>query len=187
MDNKLTIEPLKLKGAFLVRSSIFGDHRGQFSRWFCSKELKHILKKRVICQVNMSATEKEGTVRGLHYQLPPQCETKLVRCIRGKVWDTIIDIRSDLKTFLESISIELDEQDSTMLVIPEGMAHGFQSLQDNSQLLYMHTEFYSPESESGLNINDPALNLFWPRPITNMSERDKQFSNVPKGFTGLSL
>jgi dTDP-4-dehydrorhamnose 3,5-epimerase len=187
MDKKLSIEELAIAGVYLIRSSIFGDQRGQFARWFCANELNSILGTKTLCQVNMSLTHHQGSVRGLHFQHPPYCETKLIRCIRGKIWDVAVDLRAGSPTFLKHISIELSADNPTMIVIPEGIAHGFQSLENNSQLLYMHTEFYTPEAESGLNIHDPILNICWPQPITEVSVRDENLENLTSEFTGLTL
>lgn len=165
----------------------YSDSRGTFTRWFCEQELMSALDGRHIAQANHSHTEQIGTVRGLHYQVPPHSEMKLVRCIRGKVYDVVVDLRRNSDTFLRWHSFELSDQSPEMLVIPEGFAHGFQVLEAGSELLYLHTAVYAPDSESGLRFDDPVLGINWPMPPEGVSDRDRSHSFITKSFAGIGL
>ena len=171
---KLNIKKLKLEGTYVVETNPFMDSRGVFSRYFCKRELKSILKNREILNINFSKNYKKGAVRGLHYQRPPYAEMKMPRCISGKVLDIFVDIRKNSKTFLKSDSIILSEENQKMLIIPEGFAHGFQSLEDNSQIIYLSTEYFYHEYEHALNIKDPNLKIKLPLIISEISEKDDQ-------------
>ncbi|MFO8162962.1 MAG: dTDP-4-dehydrorhamnose 3,5-epimerase family protein [Desulfatiglandales bacterium] len=171
--DKLKISPLKLSGTYIIETLPFKDDRGVFARFFCQKEMGNILLDRQIVNVNFSKNYKKGAVRGLHYQLSPFAEMKMPRCIKGRVVDVFVDVRKDSPTFLQWDSIELSDEDMKMLVIPEGFAHGFQSLEDDSELMYLTTQFFSKELERALNIKDPRLNINLPIEITDMSDRDK--------------
>ena len=172
--NKLKITKLKLEGTYVVEPNPFRDSRGIFSRYFCKRELKYIIQDREIVNINYSKNYKKGAVRGLHYQKPPYTEMKMPRCINGKVLDIFVDIRKNSKTFLKSDSIILSEKNQKMLIIPEGFAHGIQSLEDNSQILYLSTEYFYGKHEKLLNIKDPHLNIKLPLPISDISEKDDQ-------------
>ena len=128
--------------------------------------------------MNHSFNNLKGTIRGMHFQKEPHQEKKLVRCIKGSVFDVIIDLRKESETFLKYISIELSEKNKTMILIPENFAHGFQTLEDNTELLYHHTEFYNKEFEDGLLYNDPQLKITWPLPVTVISEKDKGYTPI---------
>lgn len=172
---------------FLVQTTPFTDTRGSFYRAFCTQELDLILGKRQICQINVSRTETVGTVRGLHFQYPPHAEMKLVRCIRGCVWDVAVDLRKESPTFLQWYGVELSAGNTQMLMIPEGVAHGFQVLAPSSELLYLHTAFYKPDFEGGLRYNDPTIQISWPLPITEVSKRDHSHPLLTEDFQGLTL
>lgn len=187
MDNKLTVESLNIEGTFIVLNQKMHDYRGNFSRLFCKTELESILAERVILQINQSITNTKGTIRGMHYQTQPYAEMKLVRCIKGSIWDVMVDLRKDSPTFLKVISNELNSSNACMLIIPEGVAHGFQSLENDSQLIYLHTELFSPNSEQGINPFDPILNINWPLPMTTISERDQSFEMLDKNYKGIEL
>lgn len=171
---KIKITKLSLESTYVVEPYPFVDTRGVFSRYFCKKELKKIIQEREIVNINYSKNYKKGAVRGLHYQIPPYAEMKMPRCINGKVLDIFVDIRKNSKTFLKSDSIILSEENQKMLIIPEGFAHGIQSLEDNSQILYLSTEYFYDEYEYALNIKDPLLNIKLPITISNISEKDNQ-------------
>jgi dTDP-4-dehydrorhamnose 3,5-epimerase len=162
-----------LKGAFIIEISPLKDHRGFFERMFCKKELSAIGFTKEIVQVNHSYTLKKGTVRGLHFQRPPFAETKIIRCIKGSVFDIAVDIRKESPTFLHWYGVELTEDNNKLYYLPEGFAHGFQTLQANTELLYFHSEYFNHQSEGALNFNDPILKLVLPLQITDMSERDR--------------
>ncbi len=177
----------KFEDLYVADVNLISDNRGSFGRLFCHEILAPAIKDREILQINFSLTEKCGSIRGLHFQHPPHSEMKLVRCIKGKVWDVVVDIRRDSDTFLQWHAEELSEDNARMIIIPEGFAHGFQTMEDSSQLLYLHTEYYKPDSESGLAFNDPSLAISWPLPIHDISERDKNFPFLTKQFSGLIL
>ena len=163
------------------------DKRGAFSRLYCEKELAPVIRNRRILQVNHSQTAKIGAVRGMHFQQPPHSEIKFVRCIKGKVWDVAVDLRAGSVTFLHWHAIELSALNMLMIAIPEGFAHGFQVLEAESELLYLHTALYVPEAERGLNYGDPFLNINWPLPVTDLSARDKQHAFINQDFKGIRL
>lgn len=174
-----------LQGAFVIEPQIYQDNRGQFLRYFCEKEFEKIGFKKKFVQLNHSITNKKGTIRGMHYQIAPLQEAKLVKCIKGKIFDVIIDLRKDSPSFLNWFGIELSEQNKIMLFIPEGFAHGFQTLEENCELLYHHSEFYSPEYEAGIIYNDPLIKIEWKLPVSEISERDLNHKQLTKNFKGI--
>lgn len=184
---KLTLHQTNIDGINYVCSNRQSDNRGSFSRWFCQKELSALLPNQSIVQINHSVSAKAGTVRGFHFQYPPYAEYKLVRCIAGAIIDIGVDLRAGSDTFLQHVMVELSEDNDTMLIVPPGCAHGFQTLTDDVELLYLHTAFYSPEAEGGLRYDDPTLKINWPLPITCLSERDKSFTPLEPDYTGLTL
>ncbi|GHG69285.1 dTDP-4-dehydrorhamnose 3,5-epimerase [Alishewanella longhuensis] len=185
--DKLSRQSTKLAGVELITSLRHSDSRGSFSRWFCQQELASLLPRQQIVQINHSISSKQGTVRGMHFQYPPYAEYKLVRCIVGRVFDVVIDLRAGSASFMQHISVELSPEQNTMLLIPPGCAHGFQSLTDNAELLYLHSAFYTPDAEGGLRFDDPALKIDWPLPISCVSERDAQLPLLNQHFSGLKL
>jgi dTDP-4-dehydrorhamnose 3,5-epimerase len=176
-----------IAGVNLIESAPFVDTRGSFSRIYCEQELGESIGSRRIVQINYSKTVAVGVVRGMHYQNPPHAEMKFIRCIKGSVWDVAVDLRANSSTLLKWHAEELTSENARMLVIPEGCAHGFQSLEPNSELLYLHTAFYTPEMEDGIAYNDPRLKITWPLPVTDLSARDKQFSPIPSSFSGIRV
>ena len=142
--------------------------------------------QRRIVQINHSRTRLPGALRGLHYQRPPHAEMKFVRCIRGRVWDVALDLRTGSPTFLQWHAEELNPDRSRMLVVPEGCAHGFQVLEPDSEMLYLHTAFYEPAFEGGLAYNDPRLAITWPLPVTELSGADSRRPFLTEDFLGLS-
>jgi dTDP-4-dehydrorhamnose 3,5-epimerase len=183
----MKIEWLNLNGAAVVDAEPFIDSRGTFSRFFCERELSEILGDRHIVNVNFSRTTEKGAIRGMHFQCPPMAEMKFVRCIRGSVFDVIIDIRRDSPTFLKWYGVKLTADNMKMLCVPEGFAHGFQALEDNSEMLYLHSEFYSRECESALNYADPMLAIEWPLKPTDISEKDKNHKMINNDFCGVKI
>lgn len=165
--------PLELNGLYLLETEPFKDHRGQFARLFCARELAEIGLDKPIAQINHSLTRAKGAVRGMHFQLPPHAEVKIVRCLRGTCFDVAVDLREDSPTFLRWHGEILTGENNRSLLIPEGFAHGFQSLEPDTELLYFHTEFYTPDSESGVRYDDPAIGIEWPLPVCDISEKDK--------------
>jgi len=176
-----------ISGLNILESDLKNDHRGGFSRFFCERELSACLGSRKIVQINHSRTSKIGAVRGMHFQHPPYAEFKLVRCLRGRVWDVAVDIRHGSPTFLQWHAEILCPQNNQMLIIPEGFAHGFQALEANSELLYLHTNFYTPNAESGLLHDDPILGIEWPKPFTDLSTRDKNHLPLNPEFSGIKI
>ena len=163
-----------LKGAFLIDLERRGDDRGWFARLFCQNEFGQLGLCRNIAQANNSFSKFKGTLRGMHYQLPPKAEDKIVRCLRGALLDVIVDLRPDSATFLQHIAVELTAENRTMLFVPKGFAHGFLTLADDTEAFYMVTEFYSPQHERGLRYNDPKLAIRWPFEPTVVSDKDSK-------------
>jgi dTDP-4-dehydrorhamnose 3,5-epimerase len=163
------------------------DHRGAFARLYCEDELARLVGPRRIVQINLSRTATIGALRGLHYQQPPHAEMKLVRCLKGRVWDVAVDLRHDSPTFLRWHAEELTPTSNRMMLIPEGFAHGFQVLEPDSELLYLHTAFYTPSSEGGLHHNDPRLTIHWPLTVTDLSRRDAAYPFINSAFSGVDL
>lgn len=181
----MTFSPTPLKGSYIINLTPFSDERGWFARTYCENEFREIGHAEKWVQMNHSCTTKKGTVRGMHYQLPPFREIKMVRCIRGKAFDVIIDIRKDSATFLQWFGVELSPEAMNMLYIPVGFAHGFQTLSDNSEMIYHHSEFYTPGAEGGIKYNDPAVNIKWPLEVTSISERDLNHPGLTEKFKGI--
>jgi len=164
-----------LKGSYLIDIEKKGDNRGFFARAFCQNEFKEYGLNPTIVQGNIAFSKKKGTLRGMHFQYPPAAETKLVRCTRGKILDTIIDLRPESDTFLEHFSVELSEDNYRAIYVPERFAHGYQVLEDNTETSYQVGEFYTPSTEGGLSYDDPQFNLSWPIEVTELSEKDSQW------------
>jgi len=161
------------------------DSRGLFERLYCMESLNSILGSSSIRQINHSKTFNVGTVRGLHFQFPPYSETKIITCMRGKVFDVVVDIRKESQTFLKHFSILLSENSSQSLIVPQGFAHGFQALSPSCELLYMHTADYKADAEGTLNIRDHMLEIQWPISIGDQSEKDKNAQFLKSGFAGI--
>ena len=174
-----------LKGSYVIDLELFTDERGWFARTFCKNEFAQIGHNKDWVQFNHSFTTEQGTIRGMHYQLPPFTEIKQVRCIAGAVYDVIVDLRKDSATFLHWIGIELSADNKKMIYIPEGFAHGFQTLTPNCELIYHHSQFYKPGVEGGIKYNDPAVQIEWPLPVTNISARDNQHPLLDANFKGI--
>lgn len=174
-----------IAGAWVIESTAFQDNRGAFSRLFCSRELQTIVGPRTIVQINHSMTHSVGAVRGLHFQNPPYAEMKIVRCLKGRVFDVAVDLRQGSPTFLEWTAVELTPENHLAFVIPEGCAHGFQVLEEDSELLYLHTAFYHPDAEGALNVTDPRLSIAWPLPIGDLSARDRNHPYIEQNFQGV--
>ncbi len=169
----------------VLERKIKGDSRGFLSRLFCTEELESIGFDG-LAQVNHTFTKSKGTIRGLHFQHPPFAEKKLVTCIRGEVWDVIVDIRKNSASFMKSYSINLSEENRFSLLVPEGFAHGFQTLTDNVELVYMHSKAYNSDYEDGLNPFDQKLNILWPESVSVVSERDMGHEDI-SDFKGIKL
>ena len=183
----MRIDKLSLEGAFVIESEPFIDDRGIFARVFCQHELQDILHGKNIVQINHSMTKQKGAIRGMHFQYPPKSEIKMVKCLHGSVFDVMIDLRQGSSTFLKWHGEILSAENMKMLYIPEGFAHGFQTLEENSELLYLHTEFYGPEHEGGVCYDDPAIGISWPLEVTDFSERDQTHPLLSNDFAGLAV
>lgn len=183
----MNIHSTALQGVAIVETQSFADRRGAFSRFFCKDELAAIIGNRDIVQINHSRTSMVGAVRGLHYQLPPHAEMKLVRCMRGRVWDVAVDLRAGSPTFLHWHAEELTPDNGRMLVIPEGCAHGFQVLEAESELLYLHTAYYTPAAEGGLRHDEPRLGIAWPLPVADLSARDRLHPPLKPDYSGMTV
>ena len=165
----------KLKGAYVIEINPIEDERGFFARSFCAKEFKEHGLNQNIAQCNISYNEKKGTLRGVHYQAAPHEEAKLVRCTMGAIYDVIIDLRPDSSTFKKWIGVELTKENRRMLYVPEGFAHGFQTLEDHTEVLYQMSEFHHPEWARGVRWNDPTFGIFWPVNVEIISIGDQQY------------
>ncbi|MDR3715330.1 MAG: dTDP-4-dehydrorhamnose 3,5-epimerase [Puia sp.] len=177
--------PTGLEGSYTIDLEPFADERGWFARTYCKDEFLQIGHDREWVQLNHSCTREPGMIRGLHFQRPPHQEIKLIRCVAGAVFDVMIDLRRDSPTLLRWFGIELSAANKKMVYIPEGFAHGFQCLSENSELIYHHTRAYTPGSEGGVRYDDPAPGIKWPLPVSGLSERDKQHSLLPDNFKGI--
>ncbi len=169
----MQFRPTGLAGAWLVVTEPHRDSRGRFGRIYCQREFEAQALVRPLVQASLSFNYKRGTVRGMHFQWPPSCEAKLIRCVRGGIFDVIVDLRPDSETFLQRYTVELNAENYLALYVPEGVAHGFQALRDESELLYQMTDFYVPELSAGYRYDEPAFNISWPAPVTEISERDR--------------
>lgn len=164
--------PTQLKGAFIVDLEQRQDHRGFFARTFCAKEFSAHGLKPTVAQCNLSFNHKKGTLRGMHYQIAPATETKLIRCIQGAIYDVLIDMRPESPTYLSSIGVELTAENRRALYVPEMVAHGYQALTDGAEVIYEVGEFYMPGYERGLRYDDPAFKIEWPLPVSEISDKD---------------
>lgn len=184
----MTFTPLDIKGAYMIDLKLFEDNRGNFVRTFCKDSFKEILPEGVeFVQINHSTTLHKGTIRGMHFQVAPDTEDKLIRCINGKVFDVLVDLRENSKTFLKWVAVELSKENRQMIFIPKGCAHGFQTLSADAELIYHHTAYYAPQSDRGILYNDPKLNIKWPLEPTIISEKDKKYSSIDESFKGLKI
>jgi dTDP-4-dehydrorhamnose 3,5-epimerase len=167
--------PTKLKGAWIIEPQPHKDNRGLFARTFCAEEFGARGLADRFLQCNTSWNAVKGTLRGLHYQLPPSSEAKLVRCTAGALLDVIVDLRPDSPTYLQSIAVELTATNRLALYIPQMFAHGFQTLEDGSEIFYQMSEFYSPKLGRGLRYNDPKIGINWPLSVASISEQDRNW------------
>jgi len=176
-----------IAGLSVVSNSRLADSRGSFARLFCREALTALVGDRVIQQINHSCTVEQGALRGMHFQHAPAAEMKLVRCVKGSVYDVAVDLRPGSDTFMHWHGIELSAENEDMFVIPEGFAHGFQALEPDCELLYLHTAAYAPEYEGGVRYDDPAFGIDWPLAITEISARDQSHALIDETFAGISL
>ena len=172
----------KLKGAFIIEPERLEDERGFFARTFCRKEFEANGLNMNVVQCNISYNKKKGTLRGMHYQITPYEEAKLVSCIRGTIYDVIIDLRPDSPTYCQWFAVELSSGDYKMLYIPEGFAHGFQTLEDNTVVFYQMSEFYHPECAQGVRWDDLVFGIEWPMDELILSDKDGAYKDFISAF-----
>ena len=185
--NRFVITETPLAGLKRIERLPLGDARGFLARLFCAEELSAAGWHGPIAQINHTLTETPGTVRGLHYQLPPHAEMKLVSCLRGAVWDVAVDLRAGSPTYLAWHAELLSADNHRALLIPEGFAHGFQTQTPNAEMLYCHSSFYAPAFEAGLNPLDPRLAVTWPLLVQGLSPRDAGHMMIDAKFEGVRL
>jgi dTDP-4-dehydrorhamnose 3,5-epimerase len=165
----------ELPGAFVIEPERIEDDRGFFARTWCIREFADHGLSTDLVQCNVSYNARKGTLRGMHYQVAPHAEVKLVRCTRGSILDVIVDVRPESPTFHRSVGVELSARNGRMLYIPQGFAHGFQTLEDGSEVFYQMSTFYHPESARGLRWDDPAVGIEWPLDVQVIAEKDRGF------------
>lgn len=181
----MIFNPTPLHGAYTIDLEKRGDDRGFFARVFCEKEFgDHRLANHFV-QVNNSLSSKKGTLRGMHYQLPPFAEVKVLRCLKGALYDVIVDLRPDSPTFKKWFGAELTAENRRMMYVPQGFAHGLLTLTDETEVLYFVSSFYSPEKERGLRYNDPAIGIVWPIEPVEVSQKDRNWPDINESFHGL--
>ena len=166
-----------IAGSYLIDVKRIGDDRGFFGRLWCEREMEEMGLVSVIKQSNIGVSPLKGTLRGLHYQKPPYQEVKIIRCPRGAIYDVIVDLRPDSPTFKRWFAVELTAENSRMLYVPEGCATGYQTLVEDTEIYYHTSEFYHPESATGVRHDDPAFGIEWPLPVSAISENDKNWKN----------
>jgi dTDP-4-dehydrorhamnose 3,5-epimerase len=171
--------PMSLSGAYLVQLEQRIDARGAFARAFCAREFAAQGLTASFMQANISTNLKAGTVRGLHFQNAPHREAKLVQCAKGSIYDVVVDIREESATYLRWTGVELSDSNGVMIYVPEGFAHGYQTLSDGANVFYLVSEFYTPEVEGGLRYNDPKLGIKWPLAVSDISEKDGRWPLLP--------
>ncbi len=187
MSSRFDIFDTPMSGLKLIQRKPLGDRRGYLERLFCTEELQMLIPSRGIVQINHSLTARRGTVRGIHFQYPPHAEVKFVSCLRGEVFDVAVDLRQGSVTFLHWHGVILSADNHQTLLIPEGFAHGFQTLTEDCEMIYFHTAAHQPSAEGGLNAKDPRLNIDWPVAMTEQSPRDAAHPWLGDDFTGVAL
>ena len=170
-----------VKGAFLIEPGLFEDDRGFFLRAFCTKEFEDAGIDMPVVQANLAGSRQKGTLRGLHYQIMPHEEGKLVRCVRGSVFDVVLDIRSDSETYGKWYGADLSASNRNMLYIPPGCAHGYQTLEPDSEVCYWISAFYTPLAQRGVRWDDPAFAIEWPIDDPILTERDRSYEDFDLG------
>lgn len=182
----MTFIEQNIQGVYLIRPSKIGDDRGHFFRSYCAKEMTPITHKQFV-QMNISYNASKGTLRGLHFQKPPFSEQKIVRCIAGSIYDVFVDLRTSSSTFLKWGAVKLTAENADAIFLPEGIAHGFLTLQDHTTIHYSHSQYYHSQAEDGLRFNDSRLQIEWPFQPTIISERDLTHPFITNDFKGLTL
>ncbi|GLQ47113.1 dTDP-4-dehydrorhamnose 3,5-epimerase [Dyella lipolytica] len=185
MSERFDIDETPLSGLMLIRRKQRRDERGYLERIYDAHDFREQIGQRTIVQINRTLTQERGTVRGMHFQLSPYAELKLVSCLRGSVFDVAVDVRQGSPTFLHWYAATLSAENGLALLIPEGFAHGFQTLVENCEMLYVHTETYEPSHERGLHPEDPRIGINWPQPVTGLSPRDLAHPKLTDAFDGV--
>jgi len=184
---KLDIIKTDFKDLYIIETKPFEDKRGSFARLFCQEELKQNNIDFEIKQINHSFTKTKGSIRGLHFQYPPYSESKIIKCIKGEILDIAVDIRYNSPTFLKYFSIKLSENNNKMILIPKGFAHGFQTLEDDCEIVYFVDEYYNLEFENGLRYNDEKLNIKWELEVSDISQKDMNHKLIDNDFIGVCV
>jgi dTDP-4-dehydrorhamnose 3,5-epimerase len=186
-NNRFDFHPTLLDGLWIVQRKPINDQRGFFCRFFCAEEFEVVGWKKPIAQINHTCTVTSGAIRGLHFQYPPYAESKIVSCLSGEVYDVAVDIRKGSPTFLQWHGEILSAVNQRSLLIPEGFAHGFQTLTENCELIYLHSEAFHSQAEGALHLADPGIGIVWPLAAAELSERDHNHPFIDSAFAGLSL
>lgn len=181
----ISVTQTDIAGVAILDSQRRGDERGSFMRMFCADGLKNAGLAFTPVHINHSVTAKQGTVRGLHYQNAPALEGKIVRCLKGRIFDVAVDLRHGSPTFLKHLAVELSADNNRALHIPPGCAHGFQALSDDCEMVYLHSAAYAPEHEGGIRHDDPTLSINWPLPVSVLSARDEALPLLDPNFHGV--
>jgi dTDP-4-dehydrorhamnose 3,5-epimerase len=176
-----------LPGLFRIERKPISDHRGFFSRFFCADTFIQLGFNKPIAQINHTLTRQKGSIRGLHYQAPPAAEIKIISCIQGDVFDVAVDLRRQSPSFLQWHAEILTAENRVSLIIPEGFAHGFQTLTEDCEMVYLHSVSYTPECEGAVNPFDPCVSVDWPLPVTDMSAKDRVLPMLSPSFKGIAL
>jgi dTDP-4-dehydrorhamnose 3,5-epimerase len=177
----------ELEGLYTISLNKLIDERGLFARTFCKDEFKQIGFDKEFVQFNHSFNKHKGTIRGMHFQNAPYSETKLIRCVQGSVFDVAIDLRERSSTFLKYFGMILSAENMDSILIPEGFAHGFQTLEDNTSLIYHHTQYYTAHADAGIRFDDKTLNIKWKLPPAFVSSKDNTYNLIDKNFKGIKI
>lgn len=183
----MKFHPTPLSGAFTIELEKRGDDRGFFGRLFCEKEFEAVGLSQKFVQINDALSLQKGTLRGMHYQLPGSAEAKVVRCIRGSLYDVILDLRPDSPTFCNWFGAELTAENRLMMYVPKGFAHGLVTLEDNTEAFYLADEFYSPSCERGIRFDDPKFQIQWPISPSEISDKDKNWPDFDEDYHGVKM
>ncbi|MBI3728195.1 MAG: dTDP-4-dehydrorhamnose 3,5-epimerase family protein [Burkholderiales bacterium] len=177
--------PTSIDSLHLLQRKVLGDKRGYFQRMFCAEDLAELGWREPIAQINHTYTSLKGSIRGMHLQLFPNAEMKLITCMKGEVWDVAVDLRAESATFLKWHAVLLSQANQRSFLIPAGFAHGFQTISDEVEMLYCHSKPYAPASEMGLNPFDVQLAIEWPLGLTGISDKDRNWPMLSKEFQGV--
>lgn len=183
--DRFSYQKTNIEGVYIITPKKIVDNRGFYERFFCAKDFEEIGFNTNIKQINHSKTNEKGVIRGFHYQTPPHTEIKVVRCLKGAIFDVALDVRRNSKTFLQHVSVDLNEENDQYLILPEGIAHAFQTLTNNSEIIYMVSKFYAPNSDIAINPLDPKLNVNWPIEINKALSKELNAKFLNESFQGI--